>query len=346
MFRVLALLLLAARRSTAQLTGSRGVITLPENFEYRDELTRVASQAAAAFAKRYQPSLVREAQLNQQISRNGRSFFDREVVFIGTNGQRPAIGGGNNDNFFHGESRVIRPPPENAQRIDNEHPCGNIRSQCDVPEQLLAEALLKKVQSPANSDGLVNELEGVEPLTDVNLSGGIRQGQGTNPAVGSTTGSFTSFGTSLQRNQAFTTFGQQQAGGQTNQAFTVFGQALASSSSTPNTASFTSFGQSQPSSRGIQGASFTTFGVVGSPPVSSPLKSIFGGQQFTLGGPQPSSPPATPLGSVLGGQQSTLVGLQPSSLGSSFAGQQPVTQGLTVAQNPVSSSPNSFINFG
>ena len=71
----------------------------------------------------------------------------------------------------------FRPPVENAQRIDNEHPCGNIRwdiwhiwkskkswnikrqsevwfrylkashlrSQCDVPEQLLAEALLKKV---------------------------------------------------------------------------------------------------------------------------------------------------------------------------------------------------------
>jgi len=314
MFRVLALLLLAARRSTAQLTGSRGVITLPENFEYRDELTRVASQAAAAFAKRYQPSLVREAQLNQQISRNGRSFFDREVVFIGTNGQRPAIGGGNNDNFFHGESRVIRPPPENAQRIDNEHPCGNIRSQCDVPEQLLAEALLKKVQSPANSDGLVNELEGVEPLTDVNL----RQGQGVNLAVGSTTGSFTSFGTSLQRNQAFTTFGQQQAGGQTNQAFTVFGQPLASSSSPP-TASFTNFGPSQPSSRGIQGASFTTFGVVGSSPPAQPLKSIVGGQHSTLGGLQ-----------------------QPPSLGSSFAGKQPVA----VAQNPVSSWPNSFINFG
>jgi len=319
MFRVLALLLLAARRSTAQLTGSRGVITLPENFEYRDELTRVASQAAAAFAKRYQPSLVREAQLNQQISRNGRSFFDREVVFIGTNGQRPAIGGGNNDNFFHGESRVIRPPPENAQRIDNEHPCGNIRSQCDVPEQLLAEALLKKVQSPANSDGLVNELEGVEPLTDVNL----RQGQGTTPVVGSTTGSFTSFGTSLQRNQAFTTFGQQQAGGRTNQAFTNFGQPLASSSS-PTRASFTNFSAFQPSSRGIQGASFTTFGVVGGSPPASPLKSIFGGQQ------------------------STLVGLQQSSsLGSSFAGQQPVSpQGLTIAQNPVSSSPKSFINFG
>jgi len=316
--RVLALLLLGARRSTSQLTGSRGVITLPENFEYRDELTRAASQAAAAFAKRYQPSLVREAQLNQQISRSGRSFFDREVVFIGTNGLRPAIGGGNNDNFFHGESRVIRPPVENAQRIDNEHPCGNIRSQCDVPEQLLAEALLKKVQSPANSDGLVNELEGVAPLTDVNLRGN-RQGQGVSP-VGSTTGSFTTFGTSLQRNQAFTTFGQQhqQRGpqlqaGQTSQAFTIFGQnnRQAVAPNPTSTGSFTSFGTSQPS-RGNQGGSFTTFGPVGSPPVSA-------------------------LGSIFGGQQSTF---------DSVAGQQQVSQGLTVAQNPVNSSPHSFINFG
>ena len=30
------------------------------------------------------------------------------MVFIGTNGRRPAVGGGNNDNFFHRESRVIR----------------------------------------------------------------------------------------------------------------------------------------------------------------------------------------------------------------------------------------------
>ena len=72
---------------------------------------------------------------------SGRSFFDHEVVFIGTNRLRPPIGGGNNDNFFHEESRVLRfgvlstkegriffrPPPENAARIDNEHPCGNIR---------------------------------------------------------------------------------------------------------------------------------------------------------------------------------------------------------------------------
>merc|ERR1711970_1507866 len=292
MLWVLALLLLGARRSTSQLTGSRGVITLPENFEYRDELTRAASQAAAAFAKQYQPSLIREAQLNQQISRSGHSFFDREVVFIGTNGRRPAIGGGNNDNFFHGESRVIRPPIENAQRIDNEHPCGQIRSQCDVPEQLLAEALLKKVQSPANSDGLVNELEGVAPLTDVNLSGrGGRQGQGVSP-VGSSTGSFTTFGQNS-------------------------GQTVASSSPVhSSTASFTSFGTSQPT-RGNQGGSFTTFGVVG-------------------------SPPATALGSVFGGHQSTLGGLQ-TSLGSSFVAG---SQALTVAQNPVNTSPKSFINFG
>jgi len=325
MLWLLALVLLGARRSDSQLTGSRGVITLPENFEYRDELTRAASQAAAAFARQYQPSLVREAQLNQQISRSGRSFFDREVVFIGTNGRRPAVGGGNNDNFFHRESRVIRPPIENAQRIDNEHPCANIRSQCDVPEQLLAEALLKKVQSPANSDGLVNELEGVAPFTDVNLSGrGNRQEQVVRPVVGSTTGSFTTFWTSLQRNQAFTTFGQQQQPGQRNQAFTIFGQNNRQIVP-PSTGSFTTFAPSQPT-RGNQEGSFTTFGLVGSPPATA-LGTVFSGQQSTLGGLQQSAR------------------LQPS-LGTSFAGSQPVSRGLTIAQNPVNSSPKSFINFG
>ena len=103
---------------------------------------------------------------------------------------RPAIGGGNNDNFFHRESRVIRwsgnrkwhwwlwislslhtqttswkcsknwqwtsmckHQVNNAMLTKHFKPkmfCRNLnemqfRSQCDVPEQLLAEALLKKV---------------------------------------------------------------------------------------------------------------------------------------------------------------------------------------------------------
>ena len=146
----------------------------------------------------------------------------------------------------------------------------------------------------------------------------FRQGQGVRPVVGSTTGSFTTFGTSLQRNKAFTTFGQQQQPGQTSQAFTIFGQNNRQIVP-PSTGSFTTFGPSQPSI-GNQEGSFTTFGLVG-------------------------SPPATALGSVFRGQQSTLGGLQPS-LGTSFAGSQPVSRALTIAQNPVNSSPKSFINFG
>ena len=142
----------------------------------------------------------------------------------------------------------------------------------------------------------------------------FRQGQGVSP-VGSTTGSFTTFGTSLQRNQAFTTFGQQrrqQQAGQTSQAFTIFGQnnRQAVAPSPPSTGSFTSFGPPQPT-RGNQGGSFTTFRLVGSPPASA-------------------------LGSIFGGQ-STFGGLQQSS----FAGRQ-----QPVSQNQVNPSPNSFINFG
>ena len=40
------------------------------------------------------------------------------MVFIGTNGLRPAVGGGNNDNFFHGESRVIRYDPHDDDDDD------------------------------------------------------------------------------------------------------------------------------------------------------------------------------------------------------------------------------------
>ena len=156
-------------------------------------------------------------------------------------------------------------------------------------------------------------------LNDHKLS---RQGQGVSP-VRSTTGSFTTFGTSLQRNQAFTTFGQQhqqrrqQQAGQTSQAFTIFGQnnRQAVAPSPPSTGSFTSFGPSSQPTRGNQGVSFTTFGPVGSPPASA-------------------------LGSFFGGRQSTFGGLQPS-LGRSFAGRQ-----QPVSQNQVNPSPNSFINFG
>ena len=131
----------------------------------------------------------------------------------------------------------------------------------------------------------------------------------------STTGSFTSFGTSLQRNQAFTTFGQQRQrgqevgfGGQANQAFTIFGQnnRRVKPSHPPG---FTNFGPSQPTS-GSQGSSFTTFGVIGSPPV-------------------------TPLGNIFAAQQ--------SSLGSTFDFQRSSSPRLTLAEN---SSPKSFINFG
>ena len=138
----------------------------------------------------------------------------------------------------------------------------------------------------------------------------FRQGQGFTQ-VGSTTGAFTSFGTSLQRNQAFTSFGQQRRQpGQNNQAFTIFGQNHGQNHG--QTVSFTSFGPSPTT---------PSFGRVGSPPATA-IGSIFRDQQHILGG-----------------------GLQ-SSFENPFVGHQPVSQELTVARNQVGSSPNSSINFG
>jgi len=252
-----ALLVLAgAILARGQLIGQRGVIGLPDNFEYRDDLTRAASQAAAAFALQFQPGLVRRAHINQVENRRGLS--GGEVAFI-SSGVRPQIDGGNNDNFFHSESRIIRPPVENAERIDNEHPCTNIRSQCDVPEQLLALALMKKVQSPENSDGLVNELVGVEPLTDVNGAAQRRSGFGSQP----TSASFTTFGAnqqqpfqSQQAGNAFTSFGPREVltAQPTNPAFSPL----------PERRSFRSFGGPAELRLGSTQAnptrSFTTFG--------------------------------------------------------------------------------------
>jgi len=154
----------------AQLVGQRGVISLPDNFEYRDEDTRLAAEAVAGFAQQFQRVANQEATLNLQRSRQQkklRSDSTDGLAFF-TEGVRSALPGGNNDDFFHDTSRFIRPPLENAQRIDNEHPCTLARQTCDVPEALLIEALRKKAQSPENEEGIINALDGLQPDFNIN----------------------------------------------------------------------------------------------------------------------------------------------------------------------------------
>ena len=116
------------------------------------------------------------------------------------------------------------------------------------------------MQSPENSDGLVNELVGVEPLTDVNGAGHLGSAFGSQP----TSASFTTFG-AHQQQQAYPS---QQAGS----AFTSFGPRGGLAAQPANQAispqlesrAFTSFGGPAElrlgSPQAIPAASFTTFG--------------------------------------------------------------------------------------
>merc|ERR1712106_11332 len=73
-------LLLLPLPNLAQLTGHRGVVSLPDNFEYRDEETRLASQRVAAFAMRVQPLTDHEAQENR-LKEVQKSFgVDNETI--------------------------------------------------------------------------------------------------------------------------------------------------------------------------------------------------------------------------------------------------------------------------
>ena len=159
---------------------------------------------------------------------------------------------------------LYRPPPENAGRIDNEHPCALQRSTCDVPEQLLALALMKKIQSQENSDGLVNMLEGFEPRSNVN--------ELASNALGST-------GSTSSR----LTLGR--SGGAGQGSFTSFGSSGQSSISSSSQGSgrpgpFTNLGDSQQGDVGRQGT-FATFANLGASEQSPPRATSRAQSSFT-----------------------------------------------------------------
>jgi len=162
----LVLLLLQPLLLQAQLVGHRGVISLPDNFEYRDEETRAAALAVAEFALAEQPLTDHQAEINK-LTEIQKSFgvYNNSISFY-TYGDRPRVGGGNNDNFYFATSRLIETYPENDIRKNappGRHPCFGKRPYCDVPEHILAEALELKANKPENEDGLANELQGAQP---------------------------------------------------------------------------------------------------------------------------------------------------------------------------------------
>jgi len=308
-----------------QLVGSRGVISLPDNFEYRDEETRQAAQSVAGFARSFQPRANREARLNKQdeaVIRSLNSVLDDRVAFYTDSIPRRPIPGGNNDNFFHTESRVIRPPPENAQRIDNIHPCDLQRADCDVPEELLAQALVRKVTESSNEDGIVNEIFGLQPITNVNERGAeLRQQTGLG-------GSEITQGAALQHGLA-----NQQG------AFTSFGSSsgLGSSSSVSigPTTTFTSFG---PGSQSGLGAPTTSIGLGHQSGIGTSGGSFGTGQSgsFIAFGSTPQS--VSPSGSL---------GIQ-SGPGATFTtiGQGLHNGGLGSLQNSLGVEQQAFTTFG
>merc|ERR1712098_79630 len=59
-------LLLLPLPNVSQLVGNRGVVTIPDDFEYRDSETLEAARAAAAFSSKFQPKQERIIRQNRR----------------------------------------------------------------------------------------------------------------------------------------------------------------------------------------------------------------------------------------------------------------------------------------
>merc|ERR1712058_24591 len=116
-------LLLLPLPNVSQLVGNRGVVRLPDDFEYRDSETLEAARAAAAFSLKFQPKqerIIRQNKLNEERKKSEKKssrLSRRRNISFYTYGPRLAIPGGHNDNFYFTESRSLNPPPEIKERI-------------------------------------------------------------------------------------------------------------------------------------------------------------------------------------------------------------------------------------
>merc|ERR1712058_44853 len=116
-------LLLLPLPNVSQLVGNRGVVRLPDDFEYRDSETLEAARAAAAFSLKFQPKqerIIRQNKLNEERKKSEKKssrLSRRRNISFYTYGPRLAISGGHNDNFYFTESRSLNPPPEIKERM-------------------------------------------------------------------------------------------------------------------------------------------------------------------------------------------------------------------------------------
>ena len=91
-----------------QLVGSRGVITLPDGFQYKDQETVLASREVAQYAKHYQPLMDVVAQQNKlkEVQRSGETNESQRLrapIYFPLGQQAPA------DNFtlYYGDVPYI-----------------------------------------------------------------------------------------------------------------------------------------------------------------------------------------------------------------------------------------------
>ena len=82
------LLPLVLEGCSGQLVGSRGVVGLPDGFQYRDQETLLASMAASRFAKHFQPINDIVAEQNKLVELQRSQFQQERTPIFYTFGQQ------------------------------------------------------------------------------------------------------------------------------------------------------------------------------------------------------------------------------------------------------------------
>merc|ERR1712212_105704 len=93
---------------SCQLVGSRGVVGLPDGFQYRDQETLLASMAASRFAKHFQPLNDIVAEQNKLVELQRTQFQqDKTPIFYTFGQQRLSLLDNNNNTLFFNDIKNI-----------------------------------------------------------------------------------------------------------------------------------------------------------------------------------------------------------------------------------------------
>ena len=102
----------------SQLVGSRGVVQLPDGYQYRDQQTIMASEEASRFAKHFQPINDIVAEQNKLVELQRNRFKQEKVPVFFTFGEL-SLAANKEDTLFFTDSRYIQTAPENRRQKDN-----------------------------------------------------------------------------------------------------------------------------------------------------------------------------------------------------------------------------------